>query len=72
MPQFNGRSQGAFSSCAEGRLGEEVVIAKDNGPLLRLVPRRPRRPEEAGLRERADLDGARLRPDPEDFGEYVR
>jgi prevent-host-death family protein len=52
--------------------GEEVVIAKDNTPLLRLVPLvragRARKPGTAKGRlwMAADFDRT-----PEDFGEYV-
>ena len=52
--------------------GEEVVIAKDNTPLLRLVPLQPagriRKPGTARGRIRMAADFDRT---PEDFAEYV-
>lgn len=52
--------------------GGEVVIAKDNRPILRLVPldqREPRRPGSAKgkIRMAADFDAT-----PEDFADYVK
>ncbi len=52
--------------------GGEVVIAKDNRPILRLVPlerREPRTPGSAKgrIRMAADFDAT-----PEDFEDYVR
>lgn len=51
--------------------GGEVVIAKDNRPILRLVPlerHEPRKPGSAKgkIRMAADFDAT-----PEDFGDYV-
>jgi len=51
--------------------GGEVVIAKDNRPILRLVPleqRQPRKPGSAKgkIRMAPDFDAT-----PEDFGDYV-
>lgn len=52
--------------------GGEVVIAKDNRPILRLVPlerREPRKPGSAKgrIRMAPDFDAT-----PEDFADYVR
>jgi prevent-host-death family protein len=51
--------------------GGEVVIAKDNRPVLRLVPLEPRQPRKPGsakgkIRIAPDFDAT-----PEDFGDYV-
>jgi prevent-host-death family protein len=51
--------------------GQEVIIAKDNRPILRLVPlesRRPRKPGSARgtVRMSADFDAT-----PPDFEDYV-
>jgi prevent-host-death family protein len=52
--------------------GGEVVIAKDNHPILRLVPLEPRAPRKAGsargtIRVAPDFDTT-----PKDFEDYVK
>jgi prevent-host-death family protein len=48
--------------------GEEVIIARDNKPLLKLVPLEPpRKSSKARFGERPGLDGSRLRRDAEGF-----
>ena len=65
MSQFNvAEAKARFSELVQKAVsGEEVVIARDNRPLLRLVPLARRRSAPAGLREGKDLDGPGLRPD---------
>ncbi|HSD66275.1 MAG TPA: type II toxin-antitoxin system prevent-host-death family antitoxin [Vicinamibacteria bacterium] len=75
MPQFNvAEARARFSELVQKAVsGEEVVIARDNRPLLRLVPL-------AASGERRKPGSARGRiwmaPDfdrtPEDFEGYVR
>ena len=75
MPQFNGaEAKARFSELVQKAVsGEEVVIAKDNGPLLRLVPlvvpggRRKPGSAKGRIWMAPDFDRT-----PEDFGEYVR
>ena len=75
MTQFNiAEAKARFSELVQkALLGEEVVIARDNKPLLRLVPMgkdgEPRRPGsgKGQLLEMADdFDGT-----PEDFADYT-
>jgi prevent-host-death family protein len=51
--------------------GEEVIIAKDNKPLLKLVPleaaRQPRKPGSAKGKIRMSADFDRTPPDFEDY-----
>jgi prevent-host-death family protein len=51
--------------------GEEVIIAKDNKPLLKLVPleagRQPRRPGSAKGKIRMSADFDRTPPDFDDY-----
>ncbi len=66
MAQFNvAEAKARFSELVQKAVsGEEVVIARDNRPLLRLVPLGATSgPPDAGLGQGADLDGPRLRPD---------
>jgi prevent-host-death family protein len=74
MAQFNiAEAKAHFSALVQRVLmGEEVIIARDSKPLVRLVPMR----EEKGARQPGTARGAVwLAPDfdetPEDFGEYV-
>ena len=72
--QFNvAEAKARFSELVRKAVsGEEVIIAKDNKPLIRLVPfeapRLPRQPGSAKGRVRvaADFDET-----PEDFKDYV-
>ena len=75
MPQFNvAEAKARFSELVQKAVsGEEVVIAKDNRPLLRLVPlvvpggRRKPGSAKGRIWMAPDFDRT-----PEDFGEYVR
>jgi prevent-host-death family protein len=74
MAQFNiAEAKAHFSDLVRKALsGEEVVIARDNKPVLRLVPLGqpvgPRRPGSAKgqVRLAADFDAT-----PDDFADYV-
>lgn len=75
MPQFNvAEAKARFSELVQKAVsGEEVVIARDNRPLLRLVPL----PVAGGRREPGSAKGRIwMAPGfdrtPEDFEEYVR
>ena len=74
MAQFNiAEAKTQFSTLVQRALmGEEVIIARDNKPVLRLVPvKEPQQPRTPGT-ARGEVW---LAPDfdatPEDFGEYV-
>ena len=75
MAQFNvAEAKARFSELVQKAVsGEEVVIAKDNRPLLRLVPlvvpggRRKPGSAKGRIWMAPDFDRT-----PEDFGEYVR
>ena len=75
MTQFNvAEAKARFSELVQKAVsGEEVVIAKDNRPLLRLVPlvvpggRRKPGSAKGRIWMAPDFDRT-----PEDFGEYVR
>lgn len=75
MPQFNvAEAKARFSEIVQKAIsGEDVVIARDNRPLLRLVPlaakRRRRKPGSAKGRIWMAPDFDRT---PEDFSDYVR
>ncbi len=75
MAQFNvAEAKARFSELVQKAVsGEEVVIAKDNRPLLRLVPltggRRRRSPGSARGRIWMARDFDRT---PEDFEDYLR
>ena len=74
MTQFNvAEAKARLSELVKKAVaGEEIVIAKDNAPLLKLVPLAP-----AGGRRQPGTAKGRIwmAPDfdrtPEDFGEYV-
>lgn len=74
MAQFNiAEAKAHFSELVQKALvGEEVIIARDNRPLLRLVPlarsRQPRQPGSARGRiwMAPDFDET-----PEDFRDYI-
>ena len=73
MAQFNvAEAKARFSELVKKAVaGEEIVIAKDNAPLLKLVPLAP-----AGRRQPGTAKGRIwMAPDfdrtPEDFDEYV-
>ena len=75
MPQFNvAEAKARFSQLVQKAVsGEEVVIAKDNRPLLRLVPLGA----PGGKRKPGSARGrVWMAPDfdqiPEDFEDYVR
>ena len=75
MPQWNvAEAKARFSELVQKAVsGEDVVIARDNRPLLRLVPL----PAAAGRRKPGSAKGrVWIAPDfdrtPEDFEEYVR
>lgn len=75
MTQFNvAEAKARFSELVQKAVsGEEVVIAKDNRPLLRLVPLGPT----AGKRKPGSARGrVWMAPDfdraPADFEDYVR
>ena len=75
MPQFNvAEAKARFSELVQKAVsGEEVVITKDNRPLLRLVPlvvpggRRKPGSAKGRIWMAPDFDRT-----PEDLGEYVR
>jgi prevent-host-death family protein len=74
VAKFNvGEAKAHFSELVrKALLGEEVIIAKDNKPLLRLVPLQPPK----GSRKPGSAKGqVRMAPDfdetPEDFKEYT-
>ena len=74
MSKFNvGEAKAHFSELVrKALLGEEVIIAKDNKPLLKLVPLQPSR----GARKPGSAKGqVWLAPDfdetPGDFKEYA-
>jgi len=75
VTQFNvAEAKARFSELVQKAVsGEEVVIAKDNRPLLRLVPlvvpggRRKPGSAKGRIWMAPDFDRT-----PEDFGEYVR
>lgn len=75
MAQFNvAEAKARFSELVQKAVsGEEVVIARDNRPLLRLVPLAvpggKRKPGSARGRVWMAPDFDRT---PEDFGEYLR
>ena len=75
MPQFNvAEAKARFSELVQKAVsGEEIVIARDNRPLLRLVPLAApggrRRPGSAKGRIWMAPDFDRT---PEDFEDYVR
>lgn len=75
MPQFNvAEAKARFSELVQKAVsGEEVVIARDNRPLLRLVPLTPR----GGRRKPGSARGRIwMSPDfdrtPSDFESYLR
>jgi prevent-host-death family protein len=75
VPQFNvAEAKARFSELVQKAVsGEEVVIAKDNRPLLRLVPLAVT----GGRRKPGSAKGKiSMAPDfdrtPEDFEDYVR
>lgn len=75
MPQFNvAEAKARFSELVQKAVsGEEIVIARDNRPLLRLVPL----PAKGGRRKPGSAKGRIwMAPDfdrtPEDFEDYVR
>ncbi len=74
MPKFNvGEAKAHFSELVrKALLGEEVIIAKDHKPLLKLVPLQPAK----GSRKPGSAKGqVWMAPDfddtPEDFKEYT-
>lgn len=74
MPQFNvAEAKARFSELVQKAVsGEEVVIARDNRPLLRLVPL----PVAGGRRKPGSAKGrvwmaSDFDRTPEDFEEYV-
>jgi prevent-host-death family protein len=75
MPQFNiAEAKAHFSHLVrKAMLGDEIIIAKDNKPVLKLVPLdRPKQPRKPGsgkgqiLYIAPDFDAT-----PEGFAEYV-
>jgi prevent-host-death family protein len=75
MAQFNvAEAKARFSELVQKAVsGEDVVIARDNRPLLRLTPLGP---PEGSLRKPGSAKGKiSMAPDfdrtPEDFGDYV-
>jgi len=67
MSKFNiAEAKARFSELVQkAMLGEEVIIAKDNKPLLKLVPLQPRaaKHRKPGSVGGYDLDGSRFRRD---------
>lgn len=75
MPQFNVADAKSHLSDLLKRAvrGEEVVIAKDNKPLVRLVPvDRPRLPREPGSARGQVWMAPDFDETPEGFEDYVR
>ena len=75
MPQFNiAEAKAHFSEIVQkAMLGEEVIIAKDNKPILKLIPllvqsgvRKPGSAKEQVLYISSDFDAT-----PDGFKEYV-
>ena len=75
MPQFNvAEAKARFSELVQKAVsGEEVVIARDNRPLLRLVPLAPTgRRRKPGSAKGKIWMGPGFDRTPEDFEGYVR
>lgn len=74
MAQFNiAEAKAHFSALVQRALmGEEVIIARDNKPVLRLVPVKEQQQRRSPGTARGEVW---IAPDfdatPEDFGEYV-
>jgi prevent-host-death family protein len=49
--------------------GEEVIIAKDNKPVVKVSDRDTRQKTRTGIRQRTNLDGGGFRCDPRGFQE---
>jgi prevent-host-death family protein len=72
VPFYVAQAKAQFSDLVRRALaGEEVIIAKDNKPLLKLVPleaaRQPRKPGSAKGKIRMSADFDRTPPDFEDY-----
>jgi prevent-host-death family protein len=74
MPRYNiAEAKTHFSKLVEeAMLGEEVIIAKDNKPLLKLVPlKEPARPRTPGTAKGRVWMAPDFDETPEDFKDYV-
>jgi prevent-host-death family protein len=76
MPQFNiAEAKANFSSLVKKALqGEEIIIAKDNKPLLRLSPILPnhsKRPQPGTGKHQILYISDDFDTTPEGFGEYA-
>lgn len=74
MPKFNiARAKAHFSELVQkAMLGEEVVIAKDNKPLLKLVPlEKPKQPRKPGSARGQVWMAPDFDASPADFKDYV-
>jgi prevent-host-death family protein len=74
MPRYNiAEAKTHFSKLVEkAMLGEEVIIAKDNRPLLKLVPLRERAwPRTPGTAKGRVWMAPDFDETPEDFKEYI-
>lgn len=74
MAKFNvGEAKARFSELVrKALLGEEVVIAKDHKPLLKLVPLEPPKgPRQPGSAKGQVWMAADFDETPEDFKEYT-
>lgn len=74
MAQFNvADAKAHFSELIQrAMMGEEVIIARDNKPVLRLVPlQSPRQPREPGSARGQIWMAPDFDETPEDFKEYL-
>jgi prevent-host-death family protein len=74
MAQFNiAEAKARFSALVDRALmGEEVIIARDNKPVLRLVPvRQPQQPRQPGSARGAVWMAPDFDETPEDFRDQV-
>ncbi len=74
MAQFNvADAKAHFSELIQrAMMGEEVIIARDNKPVLRLVPlQSPRQPREPGSARGEIWMAPDFDETPEDFKEYA-
>jgi prevent-host-death family protein len=72
MPQFNiAEAKAHFSELIEkAMLGEEVIVAKDNKPVARIVPLRPEEPQPGTGKGKILYISPDFDAPLEDFAEY--